>query len=266
MRKSAVFGGAFAAALVSLVALGYCEATREPIVRTATFKAPDGTEGALPVRVLLMSDLHVQAPDMVPDRLSRIVGQVNALHPDIVVIAGDFLGHNVLPTKRYTIEQAVEPLRRLKASLGVFAVPGNNDRRDAPALGYALQSVGVTYLDDDAVQVGSIALGGFRWGSFEWRRRLFRLEGLRILVAHSPDRFPRLSKGIPLMLAGHTHCGQVVLPVVGALATGSQYGTRYFCGLIRDQGNTLIVTSGLGTSLVPMRIGAPPDMWLITIE
>lgn len=252
--------------LAALIAFGYREATRDPIIRTAAFNDPDGPQNGRPIRVLLMSDAHVQGPETPPDRLSRIVDQANSLHPDIVVIAGDFVGDSILATKKYTVEQSVEPLRRLKAPLGAFAVPGNHDRPDASELSHALELVGVHWLDDDAVEVGPIALGGFRPGYYRSLRRLYRLQGTKVLVAHSPDQFARRNKAIPLMLAGHTHCGQIVLPIIGALATGSHYGTRFLCGLIQEQGKTLIVTSGLGTSLIPLRIGAPPDMWLITIE
>jgi predicted MPP superfamily phosphohydrolase len=252
--------------LALLIGIGYHQATRDPILRTATIKAPpDERSGGLPVRILLMSDAHIEGPETPPDRLSRIVDQANALHADIVVFAGDLLGGSILATKRYSIESAVEPFRRLKAPLGVYAVPGNHDGADAAELTRALQSIGVIFLDDDAAQVGPIALGGFRPGYYRSLRRLHRLNGMKVLAAHSPDQFANV-KSIPLMLAGHTHCGQIVLPVVGALATGSQYGTRYLCGLIREPGKTLIVTAGLGTSKVPLRFGAPPDMWLITIE
>jgi predicted MPP superfamily phosphohydrolase len=67
------------------------------------------------------------------------------------------------------------------------------------------------------------------------------------------------------MLAGHTHCGQIRLPLVGALLTESAYGQRYVCGRVDEDGRTLIVSAGLGTSIVPLRLGAPPDMWLVTI-
>jgi predicted MPP superfamily phosphohydrolase len=252
--------------LALLIAYGYREATREPIIRTATIKAPpDDRRGGLPIRILLLSDVHVEGPETPPDRLSRVVDQANALHPDIVVFAGDLLGEGLLATKKYSIESAVEPFRRLKAPLGVYAVPGNHDDRDTAAMEFASHSIGVHFLNDDAMQVGPIALGGFRPGNYQSLRRLHDLEGMKVLVAHSPDQFANI-KAIPLMLAGHTHCGQVVLPLVGAIATGSQYGTRYLCGLIQERGKTLIVTSGIGTSKVPLRIGAPPDMWLITIE
>lgn len=257
------------AALVGLalvIAFGYRQATRDPIVRTATFKDPEGHVDGPPVRLLLMSDVHIEGPETPPDRLSRIVDEANALHPDIIVFAGDLLGNSVIATKRYTIEQAVEPFRRLRARLGVIAVIGDDDRSKSRETQQALQSVGINVLDDDAAQFGPIAVGGFRPGYYDSLRRLYRLDGTKVLVAHSPDQFPHLKDAIPLMLAGHTHCGQIVLPVVGALATASRYRTRYLCGLIQEQGKTLIVTSGLGTSQLPLRIGAPPDMWLITIE
>lgn len=67
------------------------------------------------------------------------------------------------------------------------------------------------------------------------------------------------------MVAGHTHCGQIALPLVGAIETASDYGKRYVCGIVREGGRTLIVGAGLGTSMVPLRIGARPDMWLIEL-
>jgi hypothetical protein len=68
------------------------------------------------------------------------------------------------------------------------------------------------------------------------------------------------------VLAGHTHCGQIVLPLIGPLETGSDYGRKYVCGVFRSGLKTLIVTAGLGTSHIPIRIGAPPDIWLISVE
>ena len=67
------------------------------------------------------------------------------------------------------------------------------------------------------------------------------------------------------MLAGHTHCGQIRLPLIGAVSHHVRYGERYACGRIDEGGRTLIVTAGLGTSILPLRLGARPDLWLVTI-
>jgi predicted MPP superfamily phosphohydrolase len=261
--------GIFAACIVSaalLIVFGYREAISDPQVRTFTFDAPHWPSGESPVRILLMSDPHVEAPVTPPQRLSRIVEQANTLHPDMVLIAGDFVGRSLLATKRYTIRQAVAPFRQLTARLGVFAVLGNHDQLRAGETIHALEAVGIKVVDNDAVQAGPIALVGLKAGYYDARRRSARLHGTRVLVAHSPDEFPKIHKRVRLMLAGHTHCGQIVFPVIGALATGSVFRQRYLCGIIHDEGNTLIVTAGLGTSNLPLRIGAPPDMWLITIK
>ena len=68
------------------------------------------------------------------------------------------------------------------------------------------------------------------------------------------------------MLTGHTHCGQIVLPFYGAEAPGSAYGDRYRCGLIRRGGRVFVVTGGIGTSVMPFRWGAAPDLWLLTFR
>jgi predicted MPP superfamily phosphohydrolase len=91
------------------------------------------------------------------------------------------------------------------------------------------------------------------------------LPGPTLLFTHSPDVVPKLSRRFGLVLAGHTHCGQIVLPFYGQISSSSRYGDRYRCGLIREDGRSIFVTGGLGESIVPFRFGAPPDWWLITV-
>ncbi|MCP3730369.1 hypothetical protein M9978_07995 [Sphingomonas sp. MG17] len=86
-----------------------------------------------------------------------------------------------------------------------------------------------------------------------------------VTLSHSPDIVPQLPPRFGLVLAGHTHCGQIALPLIGRVATMSDHGDRYACGVIREGGRTVIVGAGLGTSLLPLRYGAPPDFWVITI-
>jgi predicted MPP superfamily phosphohydrolase len=247
------------------VVAGYREARSDPIVRRLVLHDSDWPAGAPAMRLLLMSDLHALGPATGADRLNRVVGQANALRPDVVVLAGDFVASGRFGPEHPDIRKAVEPLRALRPTLGSFAVVGNNDRDDWEETGEALREVGVTLLEDDAVQLGPLALGGVDTRVRRTMKRLRALDGLKIIVAHTPDLFPRVRRGIPVILAGHTHCGQIVLPWIGALETGSDYGTRFLCGIRREGGRTLIVTAGIGTSKVPLRIGAPPDMWLITI-
>jgi uncharacterized protein len=257
---------------LALIGWSYWLATRPPIVRETEVQLAGWPRGAPPIRALLISDIHVAGPDMPPARLARIVWQIEALNPDIVLIAGDFVSDKSLATRTYNFARAVEPFERLRPRLGIFAVLGNHDHwRDAAEARRALEAVGVRVLDNDAARAGSLAIGGLD-DAFTDRadvaatvRAMRRLGGARVLLSHSPDPFPSVPGEVSLMLAGHTHCGQIRLPLIGAVSTMSEHGDRYACGRIDEHGRTLIVTAGLGTSILPLRIGAHPDMWMVTL-
>jgi hypothetical protein len=264
-----------AAALVAGAALllhAYSVAVSDPAVRRATVALPGWPAGAPPVRALLVSDIHVAGPDMPPSRLERLVERMNALSPDIVLIAGDLVSDKRTATRHYTLAEAVAPLGRLRAPLGIVAVLGNHDHwRSTAEARAALKANGVAVLANEAVARGPLAIGGLD-DDFTGRsdlgatlEALGRAKGARLVLSHSPDPFPQLPAAVGLMLAGHTHCGQIALPLVGPLATMSRHGRRYACGLVAEGGKTLIVGAGLGTSVLPLRLGARPDMWLIEI-
>ncbi|MEA3014770.1 MAG: uncharacterized protein QOD42_3315 [Sphingomonadales bacterium] len=209
---------------------------------------------------------------MPPERLARIVGQVNALRPDLVLIAGDFVSDKRVPTHRYSCADAVAPLAGPRTRFGTIAVLGNHDHwRGIQEARAARAGAGIRILANEAVRAGPLVVGGLDdafTGHNEdaaTQAAMRRLPGARILLSHSPDPFASLPPDIGLMLAGHTHCGQIRLPFVGALSTMSDHGERYACGLIEENGRILIVTAGLGTSILPLRLSAPSDLWLVTI-
>lgn len=266
-----------AVAAIALIAVGYRNAIQPPVVRNLTIRTSGYPAGAAPLRIVLFSDLHVHGPDMPPARVGRIVAQVNALHPDLDLIAGDFVGDNWVGGA-YPVEDAVAPLAGLRARLGAYAVLGNNDYdAGAQAVAQALRQAGVHVLVNEARRVGPVALGGID-GKIAiprpaWMDRrastyaaLERTPGVKLLLVHRPDEFHWAPGWLTLMLAGHTHCGQIVLPLIGPVETGSDFGRKYLCGIVRNGASELVVTAGLGTSHLPLRIGAPPDIWLVQIE
>ena len=260
------------AAGLALLGWMYWSAVDDPVVRTAEVGLADWPAGERPIRAVLISDIHVAGPDMPPERLDRIVAQIATLNPDIVLIAGDLVGDKDLGTRTYSMAEIVAPLGRLRPRLGVVAVLGNHDHwRNAAEGRTALEAVGIQVLDNEAAQVGPLAIGGLDddfTGQDDLPATLDamrRQTGARILLSHSPDPFPSVPAEVGLMLAGHTHCGQIRLPLIGAISTESRYGDRYACGRIDEGGKTLIVSAGLGTSILPLRLGARPDLWLVTI-
>jgi predicted MPP superfamily phosphohydrolase len=261
-------------AALLLLLLGWCywSAIVDPVVRRATVALPGYPAGQPGLKVALIADIHVQGPDMPPDRLGRIVEQVNAERPDLVLIAGDIIGDRTISTHHYSTAESVAPLAGLRARLGTFAVLGNHEYwRDGREARDALTRIGVRVLANQAVQVGPLALGGLddqvtgRNRDAQTYAAMRGLSGARVLLSHSPDPFATLPPDIGLMLAGHTHCGQIRLPLWGPISTASAYGERYACGFVEENGRKLIVTGGLGTSMLPLRLMAHPDFWIVTI-
>lgn len=261
---------AIAATGCAVFAIGYRNARADPVVRRATVALPAWPVGAPPVTVALLADLHIGNASMDADRLMRIVVQVNALHPDMIVIAGDFIAGHAPDSARQWAPLLVKPLAKLRAPLGVVAVLGNHDHwTGAAAVTTALRRADVLLLSNAAVRRGPLAIAGLDDPPTH-HARLARtlaavgaLDGAGVMIAHSPMLSGRLSRRVRLVLAGHTHCGQVVLPIIGAPQQVTD--GRYRCGLVRHPGRLTIVTAGLGTSMLPIRFGAPPDLWLVRL-
>ncbi|WP_419809007.1 metallophosphoesterase [Sphingomonas sp.] len=279
MRKRRKFGRVVLvlALIVGVVALvGYRNARADPVVPRLTVRLPGWPAGAAPVTVALLSDIHIGSPATDEDRLTRVVAQVNALRPDLVVIAGDFVaGHDPVKGRDYAA-RLTRPLAGLHARLGVVAVLGNHDHWTAPVeVRRALERAGITVLANQATARGPLAVIGIDDG-FSGHADVGRalaaargVPGARVVLTHTPDTTKQLPRGeAALLLAGHTHCGQAVLPLVGSLALHrygeALYDPRYECGAVRDPGRLVLVTGGIGASL-PLRYGAPPDLWLLTL-
>jgi uncharacterized protein len=230
------------------------------------------------VRVALLSDIHLGNLAMDVERLERTVAAVNAAKPDLVLLAGDFtVGHAPADVSEQASALAAQ-LARLDAPLGAIAVLGNHDHWvSAEAIRSALVGAGVVVLENQAVRRGALTVVGVgdRFSGHDdvvqasSSARL--LGGVPVVLTHSPDVVPYLPPAFTVVLAGHTHCGQFDLPWWGPVITRSPYahGRRlydphYLCGVVNDPGRLTIVTAGVGSGTVPLRIGAMPDWWLLT--
>ena len=268
----------FIRALLGALALGaaivigaYVATIVDPIVIEQRIDLPDWPKGARPIRVVLLADIHLGNESMGEARLRRIVAQVNVLHPDLVAIAGDFLAGYDKPAARRRSVTLAAVLKDLNAPLGTVAVLGNHDMGTSPqVVTDALTDVGITVLQNSAVRKGPLAIGGLGDGYSGSARvepmlaALKPLRGARITIMHSPAQVPLLPQDISLVLAGHTHCGQITLPSYGPL-TLPTVPARHACGLVTEGSRRIVISGGLGTSKLPLRVGAPPDLWLLTL-
>ncbi len=255
-------------------------ASAMPLVRRAEVALPFPADALRqPVRVALITDTHLSGPDNSPERMARIVAQVNGLRPDLILLGGDYVGDDK-GGALFDGEQSIAPFAGLRAPLGVVAVLGNHDhhsRYNRVALKRAdwrraFDRMGISLLDNQVARRGPLAIGGLRdtyTGDADIAGTLDAMRaagGAPIMLSHGPDIFPGLPQEPILTLVGHTHCGQVALPLLGAVYVPSRFGTRYACGLYRDGPKRMIVASGVGTSRLPIRLLAPPDIWLVTIR
>lgn len=243
---------------------GYRNARADPVIRRASVSLPDWPEGAPPMRVLLMSDVHAALPDMPVSRVARIVEIANAQRADAILIAGDIVSERWLQ-KKVPTKDVTSALSKLRAPMGVYAVYGNHDHwRGQAEVRRALRVAGIRSLRDEAVTVGPITLGGIDdsatdHSDFEGTLMKMRRLGKRPLVvlSHGYDYFDFMPPDLRLMLAAHSHCGQINLPL--------GLGPKVPCGVERGKDKEMIVSGGLGASVVPVRFNAPPDMWVVTL-
>jgi len=260
------------AVAVALVIYAYDQARADPAVHRATVALADWPQGAAPISVALLSDIHYPSAAMDDGRLARIVAQVNALHPDLVVIAGDFIAGHKRGSAAAAAPGLARGLSRLRARFGVIAVPGNHDYwTGMDGVRSALAAAHIKLVANGAVRAGPLAIAAIDddfSGHADVPATMAQLRdvpGARVALTHSPDIDGSIPDDIGLLLAGHTHCGQVLLPGIGALVRVWRAGSPLPCGLTQQGRRVTIVTGGLGTSGGPFRLGAPPDLWLVSI-
>lgn len=228
------------------------------------------------LRVAVLADLHVGSPHNGLDNLRRVVAMTAEQAPDLVLIPGDVVINDVFGGRFVPPEQSAAVLAELKPPLGILAVLGNHDHwSDAPRVAAALRAAGIAVLEDEAVALewngASFWVAGvtdFWEGNHDVGAALAQVPGGApvILFSHNPDLFPDVPDSVALTVASHTHGGQVRLPLLGRPITFSRYGQRYAAGHVVEDGRQLFVSTGIGTSVLPMRFGVPPEISLLELH
>jgi uncharacterized protein len=288
----------FAALGVSAIAVAvfgfFFEPLRWPKI-TRYSVTPRNWPADLALKIAVIADVHACRPWMTADRIRSIADTANGLGADLIVLLGDYAtGHRFVYDAVHADDWSAA-LAGLKAPLGVHAILGNHDWWDDKAVQVAgsgpiygrraLERVGIPVYENDVVRLSKdgqpfwLAGLGDQLAFFPSRRRYVgRRMGVDdlnatlakvpeteaiILLAHEPDIMVRVPERVALVLSGHTHGGQLRLfgwsPVVP-----SRYGNRYAYGHVREQCD-LIVSGGLGCSIVPFRLGVPPEIVVVTL-
>lgn len=255
------------------------------------FTPPRWTPG-LKLRIVMLADLHCIEPHMPLSRWKRIVAAANDLQPDLHLLMGDYIASHRFKTGVVSFEDIANVAKDLRSPLGTYSIMGNHDwwedkivSRNGignPHAQNVFASAGLNVLDNQAVRLkqngipfwlsGTNSLVAIRKGHSKFESRA-DLKGTLaqvtddspiIHLAHEPDLFVKMPDRVSLTLSGHTHGGQIRLFGYSPV-TPSSYGNRFAYGHVIEDGRHLVVSGGLGCSILPVRFGVPPEIVVLEL-
>ena len=266
---SAALAGSVAGLLVWGFSFGQAR-----VARTRVRVAIPGLAPALDgLRVVQISDLHI-GNGLQGERLTRMVERTNALRPDLIVITGDIFDFDPA-----FIQDGLQRLAQLHARCGVYAILGNHDiytGTERVVAGFAALARGIRLLRDEIVKLPlpeSLYLAGVEDPGPDWSARKLELpaieklagerpvDGPTLLLVHRPEAFPQAARlGFPLVLAGHTHGGQLALPTPGGPWNLARIVTRFTRGRYQLESSTLYVSRGVGVGGPALRVNCSREI------
>ncbi len=227
------------------------------------------------LRIAVLGDFQVGSPWFKVKHLDRVVTRVNAMEPDLVVLLGDYVIDGVLFGRFVEPAAIAKSLSKLKARYGVYSVLGNHDWwHDGEQIWRELENAGITVLENKAAPIdlpeGRLWIAGLadqstRSPCIETTFGPVPEDEPVIVLAHDPVTFFDVPERAVITFAGHTHGGQLRLPWIGTPFTFGGTPRHMMYGLVEENGKHLYVTSGLGTSAVPVRLNMPPEIAMITL-
>jgi hypothetical protein len=258
------FAATAASAIAGAGAYGYFDERHQLIVERSDVPVAGLPSSLNGLRVGFLTDIHCSRW-VSPDDVHHAASRLNDERPDLIILGGDYVTWG----DRQYVQASADALASLSAPHGVFGILGNHDDdHDMPA---ALTTRGIAVLRDARTRLTisneTIDLVGIRF----WTKRhadiapLIRgTSGTVLLLAHDPRRLTEAAAlSVPLVLSGHTHGGQVVLPLVGPVAAQK---FPVVAGIGKRDKTTMFVSRGIGTVYVPVRINCPPEVAVLTLH
>ncbi|OPJ57314.1 metallophosphoesterase [Clostridium oryzae] len=228
------------------------------------------------MKIVFISDIHY-GKFYAPKRLEKIIESINYINPDIILIGGDYfdIKRNSKLNKKY-MHELINQISKLNKRNRTFTVIGNHDYyicEDKEQFFNSIIANDIVVLKNNSVEVEvngqSIAIHGLDdlfEGQVDVDKLQLNPELMNIVISHNPDVYQQFNKGFDIGFAGHNHGGQITLFGLYAPVTESEYGQK-FIKQVNNLGNTVIITTkGLGTSSMPLRFFAYPEIMEIDIN
>ena len=269
----------FVIVIAALAAWSFWLEQTRLVVRFEKLHVEDWAPETPPIKIAILSDLHVGSPYWGLDSLQQLIATVNDQNPDVIFILGDYLISNVVGGNYKTPSEFAPILSKLSAPLGVFSVLGNHDwAGDTENLLIQLEKANITVLENSAVTVNwhgsSINLIGIADDTSRRPNLKAVLSQhhsdntkIQVLMTHNPGIYVDMAdhQKPTVMLAGHTHGGQVNFPFFGRLFVPSRAPISWAHGWTNTKNGPLLVTSGVGTSILPVRFNQPPEIVILSL-
>ena len=241
------------------------------------------------LKIVAISDIHGGSNGITEKKIRQVVAAANAQNPDLIVLLGDYVANNSDHTAvKMPMSVVAKNLAGLQAKYGVFAVLGNHDAWYSDSdVAAELTNLGYTVLQNQAKVIEKngqrFTILGLKDHMKAQNWKQFSAENKQVLdnigdtgnviaIEHSPDVITMItgdlaiSPNLKLIIAGHTHGGQIWLPIIGSPIVPSSYGQKYAYGHVQDRGVDMFVTTGIGTSVLPFRFLVPPEIAVITLN
>jgi hypothetical protein len=241
------------------------------------------------LKIIVISDVHGGSHGGSGDQIRRMVEKANEQNADLIVLLGDYVSESI-DSKELKMPMATVAgnLKGLRAKYGVYAVLGNHDVRfGAIEAAWELRKIGYQVLENEVVAIEKnnqrIWILGYAdhttfksWADVAQKSQIALKDaepvGDIIALQHSPDILPvitadrLISNNLKMILAGHTHGGQIWFPIIGSPIVPSGEGQKYAFGHVRENGVDMFITTGIGTSILPFRFLVPPEIAVLTVS
>lgn len=261
----------FILTIIGLFIYAFCIEPNMLLVKTKDIYLPNLDPKLDGIKIGVVSDLHIGTTFVNLNKVDKVITEINSYNPDLIFLLGDLDAKSI--SRHYKNEQIIEKLNKFHSKYGIFSILGNHDYGHKNIIRNITLKSNITLLENETknIQINGAILRivGFKdlWHHYLNPEYIIGNNDniSTIVLAHNPDSFPDIPNFVCLTLSGHTHGGEVYIPLFGSITVPSNYGDKYRKGYIVENYKHLYVSGGVAT-LSHFRFCNPPEITILTIH